>query len=970
MFKLILKNIADDISLNDLPYQWQNFDLDKFANKGIERLYSFQRESLENALKVLGLYFEKYSDFQEKENILVNEERKLKLFEEYKRWGLDESLVSYKYREERKHKFIFDYYETENNEISFRNFINRMSFWMATGSGKTIVIIKLIDILRRLIKNKEIPDYDILFLTHRDDLIQQFLDHLKIFNQDNQSPIAVVNLKEYENIKRLFKKDTVFYYRADNFTNEEKEKRVDFKNYFNDGKWYIILDEAHKGDKEESLRQHIFSILSKNGFLFNFSASFEDIRDLVSCVYEFNLSSFINDGYGKNIYISEYEAEAFRNKEEFDDSSKQKIVLKSLILFTYIKKHLEKIREIKNNLYHKPLVLVLVNSINQEIADLKLFFEEIRKIAKEEVDKNLFHQAKEELEREFGEEREFVFPNDESFKLDIDLINKINYDDILNYVFNSKSSGDIEISYNPSDKSEVALKLITSPEHFALIKTGEMPQWLKDSLNQFNVNHEFENEGFFKKLNREESSVNILLGSRVFYEGWDSNRPNLILFINIGLRKNAKKFVLQSIGRGVRIEPISGKRKRAKYLGDDFLIKNLNEFKNSLTAIETLFVFATSKEAISTILEEIKEFKKHTESKRKLSLFKNEERIKDEIILIPRYKFLGRKKFELEEKSRYSINESDFKSVQNFVQFMDDRVLLVNFETSPKLLQFFKQSLTQENREKFYKTDSHLEIKDPVKIINRIFNFWNEKVEEFERLKEIEEEIKHFKEIIVELEDNVFSGLEDLIKQTKDQKRNYLFGRDFELKYIPSHYYIPLISAVSDEEKISYIKHIIKIKSEIDFIEKLEKYLENKNNKFKEFDWWMFSKLDENLDEIYIPYYNYDVGKICRFIPDFIFWLRIKNNYYIVFIDPKGTLVRDFENKILGYKDLFEEQGRVKMFLYSKYPKNGVNFNCYINCFLYTDDKDKIKTSNYLDYWVENFDEMLEKVLNINNKND
>ena len=50
------------------------------------------------------------------------------------------------------------------------------------------------------------------------------------------------------------------------------------------------------------------------------------------------------------------------------------------------------------------------------------------------------------------------------------------------------------------------------------------------------------------------------MGSRSFYEGWDSNRPNIINFINIGGR-DAKKYVLQAIGRGVRIEPYKGKRK-------------------------------------------------------------------------------------------------------------------------------------------------------------------------------------------------------------------------------------------------------------------------------------------------------------------------------------------------------------------------------------------------------------------------
>ena len=52
-------------------------------------------------------------------------------------------------------------------------------------------------------------------------------------------------------------------------------------------------------------------------------------------------------------------------------------------------------------------------------------------------------------------------------------------DDILKYVYNSDSFGEIEISYRPSNRKEVAFKLTTSRKHFLLSKTGDMPKWLK-----------------------------------------------------------------------------------------------------------------------------------------------------------------------------------------------------------------------------------------------------------------------------------------------------------------------------------------------------------------------------------------------------------------------------------------------------------------------------------------------------------
>ncbi|EOI4146448.1 hypothetical protein ACMTWA_001984, partial [Campylobacter jejuni] len=75
----------------------------------------------------------------------------------------------------------------------------------------------------------------------------------------------------------------------------------------------------------------------------------------------------------------------------------------------------------------------------------------------------------------------------------------------------------------------------------------------------------------FENINSLESSINIMLGSKVFSEGWDSNRVNLISFINIG-SVNAKKYVLQTIGRGVRIEPFLNIRKRLNTLKETFKI--------------------------------------------------------------------------------------------------------------------------------------------------------------------------------------------------------------------------------------------------------------------------------------------------------------------------------------------------------------------------------------------------------------
>jgi hypothetical protein len=176
-----------------------------------------------------------------------------------------------------------------------------------------------------------------------------------------------------------------------------------------------FLDEAHKGDKEDLKRQHIYSILSRNGFLFNFSATFTDPRDLVTTVSNFNLSEFIKGGYGKHIAILKQEIRAFRDDEDYSNEEKRKVVLKSLMMLTYVRKHYEDILSERNDLYHRPMLLSLVNSVNTQDADLKLFFRELEAIGKGEINDEVWRQAKDELWEEMEERPDFIFEQDKAF---------------------------------------------------------------------------------------------------------------------------------------------------------------------------------------------------------------------------------------------------------------------------------------------------------------------------------------------------------------------------------------------------------------------------------------------------------------------------------------------------------------------------------------------------------------------------
>ena len=170
---------------------------------------------------------------------------------------------------------------------------------MATGSDKTLVMVKLMEYFFRLQKHRQIPPRDILILAPSEHLLQQIRSTVEDFNKTGGLQINLVSLRDFgKDDGGLAFGDTrrVYFYRADNISDTEKEALLDYRLRENDGKWFVFLDEAHKGAREDSKRKAYYSRLVKNGFLFNFSATFTDEDDIVTTVAKYNLEDFIRNG--------------------------------------------------------------------------------------------------------------------------------------------------------------------------------------------------------------------------------------------------------------------------------------------------------------------------------------------------------------------------------------------------------------------------------------------------------------------------------------------------------------------------------------------------------------------------------------------------------------------------------------------------------------------------------------------------
>jgi len=323
--------IEKKLDFNRLPETWQNMDLRTFSQN--KTLYDFQERSLKHGLKLLyyfenlrqdsGSYEEAKKDFADKLDDFyeVSDNKEFRIRK--KDLGSSFELFRERYPIEERSRYGYDY-----EEIDFHNLSNRMGFWMATGSGKTLVAVKMVEKLHELMDKDEIPEKDILILTHRQDIIEQFEEEIDDYNSYHEKKIRTWDLKEYSNVKKGGKilpneGIDVFIYRSDLITEETKEKEISFEDIENNGEWYLLLDEAHKGNSSTSKRQAYFSMLTRNGFLFNFSATFTDSMDILTTVFNFNIDRFSEAGYGKNVLLSDESLEDF-TEDDFDEREKEK----------------------------------------------------------------------------------------------------------------------------------------------------------------------------------------------------------------------------------------------------------------------------------------------------------------------------------------------------------------------------------------------------------------------------------------------------------------------------------------------------------------------------------------------------------------------------------------------------------------------------------------------------------------------
>lgn len=588
---------TDKISINDLRRydlnivkHWQRITENRNKDEGhILKLKYFQYLSL--------LFTEIYLDFYfNRPNELLNQ--------------LNEQLVLLK---EQDSSFPdFNLYELDD--------LNKLAFWNATGSGKTLLMHVNILQYQHYQKNK---DLTVFVITPNDGLSQQ---HLAEFNASNLPANLFDKNKPFQStglfndiqimdINKLADKDGELTVAVDRFLGLNK---------------LVLVDEGHRGssgDQWLARRQKLIG----DGFAFEYSATFGqavkdgktakdclfDIQKKIgkengitkkaevqkiptsfadkqeakqksvfetyakSVLFDYSYKFFYNDGYGKEFSILNMKAEDYGVAD-----NDRKYFVASLLSF-YQQLYLFAKNQEKLTAYnlHKPLWVFVGNTVNAENSDIWAVVEQLAYFLDGKNRSQILAWLNALLCDEplllDGKGRAIFrhrFLPLADFKGDLNAL----YTDILKTLFNTESGSHLYLHNIKKASGEVALKVGNS-DYFALINVGDSSELLKSAVELDNVSvlqDEF-SDGLFGTINQNSSTLNLLIGSRKFTEGWSSWRVSTMGLLNMGKGEGSQ--IIQLFGRGVRLK------------GRDFSLRRSPitkiTIKLGLDKLETLNIF-------------------------------------------------------------------------------------------------------------------------------------------------------------------------------------------------------------------------------------------------------------------------------------------------------------------------------------------------------------------------------------------
>ena len=545
--------------------------------------------------------------------------------------GLNDGLQAYNALQEAEHHFQ----RFEADEL------NKLAYWNATGSGKTLLLhVNIRQYLHYFQNgNNEVYPDKIILLTPNEGLSRQHLSELQL------SGFGFCSLFDKN---RSVVRGAVEVIDINKLGDEMGDKTVAVEAF--EGNNLVLVDEGHRGtgtaagawmSRRESL--------VRGGFAFEYSATFgqavakgltvlkaenelckkkskvlfdttnlkkleavqkqqlvltsdekRKARTLAtreiyakSILFDYSYKYFYEDGYGKESLILN-----LKEKDYSDDDISRQYFTACLLSF-YQQQYLWNAHRAKLTDFNieKPLWIFVGNTVAGEDSDILNVLQFLAGFLNDEAKtKGWLKDLLANTARLLDEKGRNIF-HDRFTPLMQSSADAV-YSDILKKLFNSDAPQRLKVVNLKSSKGELALR-VGDAEPFGLINIGDDAGFYKEAENLSSFDTEQDDFGgsMFGTLNSKESRLHVLIGSRKFTEGWSSWRVSTMGLLNMGKGEGSQ--IIQLFGRGVRLK------------GKEYSLKRSTPVQRPkglhLERLETLNIFGVNAGYMATFKEYLKE---------------------------------------------------------------------------------------------------------------------------------------------------------------------------------------------------------------------------------------------------------------------------------------------------------------------------------------------------------------------------
>lgn len=462
--------------------------------------------------------------------------------------------------------FFADQQQLDGYDQNSRQETQRMlAYWMATGSGKTLVMhLNILQYLYHFCKDDN-ARLQIFLTTPLANLIKQHERELEPYirqlNEIYHNRIELI----IDTTQGLLQKEDDYFHLPD----DSEICRL------------ILVDEAHIGltskesGKFRELRRSRLNV--GNSFLFEYSATFHNLATELqpeydkATIYRYDYARFYSDGYGKDHFFKPIAEDTVVDESEgkIKDNLDEclRVMEEKLQIFNSVQKD----EQYDNDLTaHRPLMAFMGHTVENpkdegkrdEVSDIQKVLDYLAALSEEERQK-------------------------------------------FRSIFGGDIIGPLTVARKRDNNSELLLSY-GEGEKWGMINVGDATSFYDSIKNNSIVRRvdEIENPNLhFENLDNETSPINVLIGSRKFAEGWNSYRLSVIDLINLGSAKG--NLIIQIFGRGVRLrgKGEDGKRRYIDHKSDYHF--PYQDVESNIRRLETLTVYSLKQSYLKRFLDEV-----------------------------------------------------------------------------------------------------------------------------------------------------------------------------------------------------------------------------------------------------------------------------------------------------------------------------------------------------------------------------